>query len=63
MGGQFVVLVFAICTGVQAREFQFLNNLPGEVWIGCQGNPGHEHLNGGGWKLAAGQWVRYTKIK
>lgn len=40
---------------INAREFQFLNKLPGEVWVGCQGNPDHANLNNGGWILPAGE--------
>lgn len=52
-----LALVALFCALANAREFQFQNNLPGEVWIGCLGNAGHAALNNGGWKLGRGQRV------
>ncbi|XP_045468649.1 thaumatin-like protein 1b [Harmonia axyridis] len=51
----FITVTVLACT--QAINFQIRNDAGGEVWIGIQGNPGHPHLNGGGFKLAQGAQV------
>ncbi|CAG9840622.1 unnamed protein product [Diabrotica balteata] len=51
---QFVCLAVVVAA-VSAAEFEFRNREGGPVWVGIQGNPGHPHLEGGGFKLAQGQ--------
>lgn len=51
----FIVGLFA---NAHAIQFLIKNNAGGEIWVGIQGNPDHEHLNGGGFKLAQGAQVR-----
>lgn len=58
-GALALVVVLFVCSA-RAREFQFLNNLPGEVWIGSLGNANKPPLNNGGWRLGAGQRVSFT---
>ncbi|CAG9840621.1 unnamed protein product [Diabrotica balteata] len=50
---QFVCLVLVIAV-VSSVKFEFRNREHGTIWIGIQGNPGHPHLKGGGFKLARG---------
>ncbi|XP_072399434.1 uncharacterized protein [Diabrotica undecimpunctata] len=49
------VCIAAVIATVSAVDFQFVNKEGGPVWVGIQGNPGHPHLDGGGFKLAQGQ--------
>lgn len=44
-------------------KFDITNREPGPVWVGIQGNPGHPHLNGGGFALNQGQTVRNNIIR
>lgn len=57
-----IILLLALCQLTLAIEFQFWNKLPGDVWVGCQGNPGKPHLNGGGWILKPWQRVIYCNF-
>ncbi|KAF5288434.1 hypothetical protein FQR65_LT02086 [Abscondita terminalis] len=36
---------------VNCVQFTIRNNIPGPIWVGILGNPGHEHLNNGGFPL------------
>lgn len=38
-------------------QFEIVNKEKGVIWIGIQGNTGKPHLEGGGFKLGAGQTV------
>ncbi|EEZ98103.1 Pathogenesis-related protein 5-like Protein [Tribolium castaneum] len=51
------VPVLALVTAAQAVEFEIVNNAGGPVWLGVQGNPGHEHLSNGGAILNQGQSI------
>ncbi|KAK9874692.1 hypothetical protein WA026_005512 [Henosepilachna vigintioctopunctata] len=57
MSGLSLILLTLAVAAVNAIEFQIKNNEQGEIWIGIQGNPGHPHLNNGGFKLAQGAQV------
>lgn len=50
-------LVFVIWNAEANVEFEILNKESGPVWVGIQGNPGHPHLNGGGFILDSGRTV------
>ena len=50
--------IFALLAAAHAVEFEIINNEPGPVWVGIQGNPGHTHLNNGGVILNQGQSVK-----
>lgn len=54
---KFCCIFAAICAVISAIEFQIKNNEGGQVWIGIQGNPGHQHLKNGGFSLGARQQV------
>ncbi|KAJ3627198.1 hypothetical protein MTP99_014596 [Tenebrio molitor] len=47
-----LITCLATCFAV---EFQILNREIGDIWVGIQGNPGHPHLNEGGFVLRPGQ--------
>ncbi|KAJ3667168.1 hypothetical protein Zmor_002569 [Zophobas morio] len=52
-----IVLFAALLALCCAVEFQILNREIGDIWVGIQGNPGHAHLNSGGFVLRPGQRV------
>lgn len=56
---QFHGLIFlALSLYTEANvNFEISNREPGPIWVGIQGNPGHAHLNGGGFTLNQGQTV------
>nr|CAH7737379.1 unnamed protein product [Callosobruchus chinensis] len=51
----FRLAVLALFGATQAVDFVIQNNAGGLVWVGIQGNPGHPHLEGGGFPLNKGQ--------
>lgn len=50
-------LAFMIWSAEANVRFDIVNKEPGAIWVGIQGNPGHPHLNGGGFILKKGQTV------
>ena len=40
---------------IQCVKFIIRNDIPGPIWIGIQGNPGHAHLKNGGFQLNQGE--------
>ncbi|XP_076257665.1 uncharacterized protein LOC143194823 [Rhynchophorus ferrugineus] len=50
-----LIFVTAFLASSNAVRFNIRNLDGGPVWIGIQGNPGHEHLANGGFKLGQGQ--------
>ncbi|XP_045468648.1 pathogenesis-related protein 5-like [Harmonia axyridis] len=54
---KFFCILGVASVSVQAIEFQIKNNEGGQVWIGIQGNPGHQHLRNGGFSLGPRQQV------
>jgi hypothetical protein len=55
-----LITCLATCFAV---EFQILNREIGDIWVGIQGNPGHPHLNEGGFVLRPGQKVSYFETR
>ncbi|XP_044757458.1 thaumatin-like protein 1b [Coccinella septempunctata] len=55
MNGATVCLVIGLFGSTLAIQYQIKNNAGGEIWVGIQGNPGHPHLNNGGFKLSQNQ--------
>lgn len=53
-------LAFMIWSAKANVQFDIVNKESGPVWVGIQGNPGHPHLNGGGFILETGQTVSTT---
>ncbi|XP_030754553.1 pathogenesis-related protein 5-like isoform X2 [Sitophilus oryzae] len=51
----FMLWAFLCTTTVNAVRFDITNREGGPVWVGIQGNPGHEHLRNGGFVLNQGQ--------
>ncbi|XP_030758258.1 pathogenesis-related protein 5-like [Sitophilus oryzae] len=51
----FMLWAFLCTTMVNAVRFDITNREGGPVWVGIQGNPGHEHLRNGGFVLNQGQ--------
>ncbi|CAG9855906.1 unnamed protein product [Phyllotreta striolata] len=51
---QLLALLVCLSTA-QAVQFQIRNHEKGPVWVGIQGNPGHPHLENGGFVLNEGQ--------
>ncbi|KAB0793670.1 hypothetical protein PPYR_13290 [Photinus pyralis] len=54
-----LVLIVAVAQIVAIHSVQFVirNNVPGPIEVGIQGNPGHAHLNNGGFHLNQGSEV------
>jgi len=48
---KFALFFFQMAAVTMAHMFRITNNCPFTVWPGIQGNPGHEHLENGGFSL------------
>lgn len=53
----FIVTISLLIIATSAIQFQFLNTVDADIWIGIQGNPGHPNLNQGGLIIKPGQRV------
>ncbi|XP_001942572.1 thaumatin-like protein 1b [Acyrthosiphon pisum] len=52
MDFKFVIFFVQMVAVTKAHMFRITNNCPFTVWPGIQGNPGHEHLENGGFSLS-----------
>ncbi|KAK4874357.1 hypothetical protein RN001_013717 [Aquatica leii] len=48
---QITLVLLLSFASVHAVQFTIRNNIPGPIWVGIQGNPGHANLNNGGLSL------------
>ncbi|XP_076257666.1 uncharacterized protein LOC143194824 [Rhynchophorus ferrugineus] len=51
----YLAFIFGVLACCEAVRFNIKNLDGGQIWIGIQGNPGHENLANGGFKLAQGE--------